>query len=219
MSDDKISTKKIIEGIIVTIIGGILLYFITDYIISKKQVENKDNKIVTEKKVKKDTLLTETEPIKLFNSDYKYFQFNAILKVEDPLNFDIHNPHTVAQYAFYTCKEGKTQSVIDNLGHIEKDKELGKSFLTFISVFGTDLEKYKGKEIWLKFHGYYEGKNDKPSVWYYYLADRFGKLIEKKSWISLHRSKFSGECALTGIFINTIDDTYSDMPTNLKTTN
>jgi hypothetical protein len=148
-----------------------------------------------------------------FNPDSDYFSFGKILKVERLASLDLENPHQVAQYSIYLFKEGETERVIKGIGHVEKDIELGRSFNTFVREFGPDLERFKGKSLYLKFEGYREGKD--TSVWYY-LVNARGKRLIRGSWISLHRSKTDGRCALTGIFLNTPDNEISRMPKGLK---
>jgi len=101
------------------------------------------------------------------------------------------------------------------MGHVEKDADLGKAFLTFLDVFCPDLERFKNKDIHLKFHGYFE--NEPTTVWYYYLVDAKGKRIEHDSWLSVHRSRANGQCALTGIFLYEPDEGTPSMPKYLIT--
>jgi hypothetical protein len=148
------------------------------------------------------------------NDDSNYFNFGEIIAAEKPNNYSQYNPHQVAQYSIYLCKEGDTAKVIKKIGHVEKDAILGNSFLAFINEFGPDLERFKGKPLFLKFHGYKTG--DDTSVWYYYLVDSKGNTLINNSFISLHRSRINHKCALTGIFLNLPGEKIVEMPSNLQ---
>lgn len=150
-----------------------------------------------------------------FPADKLHFQFGVVYKVGKPDDFSLRNPHHVAQYSVYLCKEGLTENLIKEIGHIEEDKELGRCFICVIREFGPDMERYKGNPIGLKFVGYKEGKD--TSVWYYYLVDDKGDFMDNKSWISLHRSKQNGRCALTGIFLNIEGEKRCEIPDDLLT--
>jgi hypothetical protein len=143
-----------------------------------------------------------TAPTAIVNAqpDSTYYQFGKIFPVEMPKDLDIYNPHQVAQYSVLLLEQGRTEELLNQIGHVEKDAQLGQSFLTFLREFGPDLVRYKGKNIFLKFEGMHAGKD--TSIWYYYLVDNKGNYLDDKSWISLHRSNADGRCALTGIFLN-----------------
>jgi hypothetical protein len=151
-----------------------------------------------------------------FINDSEYLTFGKIFKVEDPPQMSFFNPHKVAQYAFFSCSQGKTNELLIEMAHVEKDIKLGRAFITYIQEFGQDLERYKDETIYLKFHGYM--KNKTTTVWYYYLTDEKGQNFEYSPWISLHRSTKTGRCALTGIFL-VYDDEYFDttMPNDIIT--
>ncbi|MCX5727221.1 MAG: hypothetical protein NT030_08730, partial [Candidatus Saganbacteria bacterium] len=151
----------------------------------------------------------------IHNNFLRACYFGNILVAEKPNNLSQNNPHQVAQYSIYLCKEGNTAKAIKIFGHVEKDARLGEDFLAFISEFGPDLESYKGKPLFLKFHGYSSG--DATSVWYYYLVDRKGNNLLNNSWISIHRSRTNRKCALTGIFLNLPGEAVWKMPRNLQT--
>ena len=148
------------------------------------------------------------------NDDSNYFNFGIIIAAEKPNNYSQYNPHQVAQYSIYLCKEGYTAKVIEKIGHVEKDAILGDSLLTFISEFGPDLERFKRKPLFLKFHGYKIG--DDTSVWYYYLVDRKGNILINNSFVSIHRSRINHKCALAGIFINLPGGKIVKMPSDLQ---
>ena len=135
-----------------------------------------------------------------FWPDSAFFQFGNTYPVEIPKDLDFHNPHHIAQYSVFLLEQGRTEELINQIGHVEEDKQLGQSFITFIREFGPDLARYKDKNVLLKFVGVHDGKD--TSVWYYYLVDNEGNYLDDKSWISLHRSNINGRCALTGIFLN-----------------
>ena len=145
----------------------------------------------------------------------QYFSFGAILRVEKPEALDKTNPHHIAQYSVHLCKQGQTSKMIQEIGHVETDTELGEAFLTFFKEFGLDLERFNNRDLGLKFHGYKAGKE--TTVWYYYLSDPQGRLLDRKPWISLHRSNRDKRCALTGIFLNLPGEEESPMPDGLKT--
>ena len=149
-------------------------------------------------------------------ADSEYFSFGAILSVERPEALDMTNPHHIAQYSVHLCRQGQTTKMVQEIGHVEDDKDLGEAFLTFLRDFGPDLEKFKDKDLCLKFHGYKAGKD--TSVWYYYLSTPQGNLLERKPFITLHRSNQSKMCALTGIFMALTDDEdETPMPDDLRT--
>jgi hypothetical protein len=139
-------------------------------------------------------------PTTAIQPDAAYYQFGEKFAVQIPDDFSKYDPHQVAQYSVYLIKEGRTEELLKQIGHVEKDQALGNSFITFLREFGPDLERYKGKNISLKFEGVKEEQD--TSVWYYYLVDEQGNTLDDKSWVSLHRSRVDGRCALTGIFLN-----------------
>lgn len=147
--------------------------------------------------------------------DADYFQFGRVIKVEQPGIFDRTDPHQIASYSVFLCQSGETKKLLEKFDHVEEDKALGDSFQTFVGEFGPDLEAFKDRTLYLKFHGYFDGKQ--TSVWYYYLTDRNGEPLARRPWVSLHRSKRDGRCALTGIFVNKPGEDAADMPKNLKT--
>jgi hypothetical protein len=147
--------------------------------------------------------------------DSVYLNFGKIFKVAVPRPLSFSNPHDVAQYAVYRCSQGETKQLLAEMEHVEKDIALGKAFITFIREFGPDLERYKGKPIYLKFHGYFI--NQPTTVWYYYLVDEKGNHLEHDPWISIHRSRSTGMCALTGIFLYEPEDGTPSMPKGLIT--
>jgi hypothetical protein len=147
--------------------------------------------------------------------DSDYLTFGKIFKVEPPAQFSFNNPHQVAQHAFFRCSQGQAKELVAEMGHVEKDVDLGKAFLTFLDVFCPDLERFRNQDVYLKFHGYFINKP--TTVWYYYLVDAKGRHIEHDSWISLHRSRATGQCALTGIFLFEPKEGTPLMPKNLIT--
>jgi hypothetical protein len=81
----------------------------------------------------------------------------------------------------------------------------------------SDLERFKGQTIYLRFHGYFVNKA--TSVWYYYLVNKDGLHLPHDPWISVHRSIRTGQCALTGIFLYDAKEGTPPMPKNLITSN
>jgi len=169
------------------------------------------------KKVKsKDISSNETLTQVRVSDDSVYLTFGKVFKVENPSQMSFFNPHKVAQYSFFKCSQGQTNELLNEMTHVEKDTALGESFLTFLREFGPDVEHYKNETVYLKFHGYW--KNETTTVWYYYLANESGTLLEHNPWISLHRSIETGRCALTGIFLYYPDeDIDNSMPNNIIT--
>ena len=154
-------------------------------------------------------------PSALFPPDTDFVGRDGLVPIAVPTAFQYTNPHHVAQYAVFMCMQGKTAQLLREMGHVEKDQELGRAFLTFLREFGPDLERFKGRNLHLKFQGYAPGGD--TSVWYYTLVTADGKSLERKPWISLHRSKKSGKCALTGIFLNAEGDEVQKIPDGLVT--
>jgi len=151
------------------------------------------------------------------SADSEYFSFGVILRVQQPESLDNTNPHHIAQYSVHLCKQGQTSKMVNEIGHVEADGELGRAFLSVLKEFGPDLERFKNTEMHLKFHGY--NSTAKTSTWYYYLTNAEGKVLDRKPWISLHRSNQSKKCALTGIFPNLPGEEKTPMPGGLKTAN
>ena len=149
--------------------------------------------------------------------DSDFFCFGKVLKVDGLENPHKKNPHHIAQYSIFLCKQGFTEKMIEEIGHVEKNETLGKSLIAFLREFGPDLEVFKNKTIFLKFYGYRVGKD--TSIWYYYFTDAMGKELPRKPWISVHRSNYDFQCALTGIFLNLPGEEISTIPKGLKTIN
>ena len=148
-------------------------------------------------------------------ADSDYFTFGRVFAAGQPAHASKTNPHIVAAHSVYLCMQGNTSAMVKMYGHVEPDEELGASFVTFLKEFGPDMEKYRGKEVHLKFHGYMAGKD--TSVWYYYMTDAQGLPWDRTPWVSLHRSNVDKKCALTGIFLNLPEEDESPMPDGLKT--
>lgn len=151
---------------------------------------------------------------KSFAPDAGYFQFGLTFKAEPQPQLDRTNPHQVASHVVFFCQSGATERLLKEFNHVEEDAKLGASFRTFIREFGPGLETFKGSPLGLKFEGYQDGKE--TSVWYYYLVSPDGKNLEHQPWVSLHRSKRNGRCALTGIFLNADGEEPAEMPTAIK---
>jgi hypothetical protein len=115
------------------------------------------------------------------------------------------------------CRDGRSKALIEEMGHVQEDAELGKALLTFVKEFGPDLERHRGKELYLKFHGYFLDKD--TSVWYYWLTDKAGLPLADSPWVSSRRSLRSERSALTGIFLRETDikDSPGSMPQGLTT--
>ena len=135
--------------------------------------------------------------------DAALLSFGKVIEAAAQEKLDWKNPHQVTAYAVWMCRQGKSKELVKEMGHVEKDAELGKALLSFIGAIGPDLERYKNKELYLRFHGYSPGKD--TSVWYYWLTDKAGKNLEHSPWVSTHRSQRTQRCALTGIFLHDPD--------------
>lgn len=127
----------------------------------------------------------------------------------------LDNPHASASYAVRQCIAGRGAELAIEMKHVESDPDLGSAFDTFIEVFCPDLERYRpiGSKIALRFDGY--ALNPTTSVWYYSLTDVSGKPLSGAPWVSLHRSRTSRRCALTGIFLPEGGKAADPMPTDL----
>jgi len=147
-----------------------------------------------------------------FQPESTYVEANQLIKVERPNVLDRTNPHQVAGFSVELCRSGATKQLVQELSHVEANQDLGRAFITFINEFGPDLERFKDVDLFLKFEGYKDGSN--TSVWYYYLVNSNAGQIEHRPWISVHRSKHDGNCALTGIFLNDSDEV-TEMPPDL----
>ena len=154
---------------------------------------------------------------KVAKEDMPHLSFGKAVEAAAQEKLDWKNPHQVTAYAVWMCRQGKTNDLIKEMGHVQEDVELGKALLSFIKEFGPDLERYKNKEVYLKFHGYFLDKD--TSVWYYWLTDKAGKNLEHSPWVSTRRSQRTQRCALTGIFLHDPDikDSPGPMPKGLVT--
>ncbi len=148
-------------------------------------------------------------------NDLPFLKFGSVLAARSPEALDFTNPHHVARHAIFKCRQGRTEQLLAEMGHVEEDPDLGKAFITFLGEFGPDLEQFKDRDLHLKFHGY--DLKEATSVWYYYLVTADGTLLEHKPWVSVHRSRTSGKCALTGIFLHDPELPESPMPDELVT--
>ncbi len=136
-------------------------------------------------------------------SDTEHLAFGHIVEASTKEKPDWKNPHSATAYAIGMCRDGRTKDLIAEMGHVQEDAELGKALLTFVKEFGPDLERYKGKAVYLKFHGYFLDKD--TSIWYYWLTDKTGAALEDSPWVSSRRSLRTQRCALTGIFLRDPD--------------
>ena len=149
-----------------------------------------------------------------FAPDDDYLRFGLMFKAESSQDLDKTNPHKVAAYSIFLCQTGATEKLVRELSPVERDRELGASFMTFVREFCPDLEAFKSTPLHLKFAGYQDGED--TSVWYYYLVRPNGKGFAGDPWVSIHRSKHDGNCSLTGIFLNQPGEERVRMPTGLK---
>ena len=155
---------------------------------------------------------------KIGKEDTAYLSFGKVVETPTREKLDWKNPHHATAYAVWMCRQGKMKDLIKEMGHVQEDAELGKAFLAYITEFGSDLERYTSKEVYLKFHGCVLDKD--TSIWYYWLTDKAGKNLEHSPWVSTHRSLRTQQSALTGIFLYDPDirDPPGPMPKGLITT-
>ncbi|NLI97202.1 hypothetical protein GX441_00900 [bacterium] len=152
-----------------------------------------------------------------FLPDSEYLYYGETFRVESPTNFNVKNPHHVAQYSVCMCINGYTNQLLQEITHVERDTEMGNAYVSFVREIGPDLEIYKGVPLLLKFEAYADYRNTEDiSVWYYYLVDEAGNCLTRKPWVSLHLSRINGNCALTGIFVNLPDEDLMDIPEGLQ---
>jgi hypothetical protein len=149
--------------------------------------------------------------------DDAYLSFGETFEVADLPNVDIANPHDMARYSVYLCKEGLTREIPKRLRRLDSDVSLSAAFSTYTREFGPDLEKFKGVALRLEFAGYFPPPPswNGSSIWYYYLKDAGGGYVEHKSWVSLRRSSAGKISALTGIFLNS-EGAPSDIPSTAR---
>lgn len=148
-------------------------------------------------------------------NDLPFLKFGSVFAAKSPEALDFTNPHHVARHAVFKCSQGKTEQLLAEMGHVDEDPDLGKAFITFVREFGPDLEEFKDRDLHLKFHGY--DLKEPTSVWYYYLVSADGTLFEHRPWVSVHRSRTSGKCALTGIFLHDPELPETPLPDGLVT--
>ena len=158
---------------------------------------------------------TTTAGLTIIEPDEAYYQFGAVLPVQAPVEFWRYDPHNVAQYSTQLCREGRTADLLAQLAYVEDDASVGQSWARFVELFGPDLERYAGCSIGLRFVGVRQ--NDKISVWYYGLLDEQGQPLDDSSWITVHRSKLDGRCALAGVYVNQFGEQAVYMPEDLIT--
>jgi hypothetical protein len=149
-----------------------------------------------------------------FLPDSTYLEFGRVYEVEVPQVFSQKNPHQVVQYSVYMCRGGLTDRLLQEITHVEEDTALGNAFVSFVRDFGPALELFKDSSLWLRFEAYADYED--VSVWYYYLVDSTGNCLARNPWVSLHRSRSNGKCALTGIFVNLPDEELMDIPGGLR---
>ncbi len=153
--------------------------------------------------------LTVVEP------DEAYYDFGVVLPVQMPDPFWRYDPHSVAVYSVQLCRQGDTARLLEQLRYVEQDAARGEAFARFVEVFGPDLERYQSTKISLRFVGVRQGQE--VSVWYYALLDDQGQPLDDHSWLSVHRSKVDGRCALAGVFVNEFGEQPVYMPEDLIT--
>jgi serine/threonine protein kinase len=142
----------------------------------------------------------DTPKSKVRKQDVPHLTFGKVIQAAAQQKLDWKNPHDVTAYAVWMCCQGKSKDLVKQMGYVQEDADLGESVLSSIkTLVGPDLERYKGKEVYLKFHGYYLGTH--TSLWYYWLTDKMGKNLEHSPWVFTHRSHRTQHCALTGLFL------------------
>lgn len=146
-----------------------------------------------------DRLNFNSEPYTIDSKDRSFLTFGKYFEVKEHSSLDFLNPHEVAAHAVWMSSQGQAKELLLQMPHVETDLGLGEAFVTFLKVFGPDLEQFRNDSLKLKFHAY--TLNDDTSVWYYYLFNVDGCQLEHTPWVSLHRSRSTGRCALTGIFL------------------
>jgi len=154
---------------------------------------------------------------KVAKEDMAYLSFGKVIKAAAQERLDWKSPHQVTAHAVWMCSHGKSRDLIEAMGHVQEDAQLGEAFLDYIAEFGPDLERYKDKEVYLRFHGYV--LTGDTSIWYYWLTDRAGNNLEHSPWVSTRRSRRTGRCAMTGIFPHDpdIEGSPGPMPDGLVT--
>lgn len=147
--------------------------------------------------------------------DEAYYDFGTVMPVQMPAGFWRYDPHNVAVYSVQLCRQGDTARLLEELPFVEADAAQGEAFARFVELFGPDLERYQGKNLSLRFVGVRQ--NEEISVWYYALLDEQGQPLDDHSWITVHRSRADGRCALAGVFVNQAGEQPVYMPEELIT--
>lgn len=147
--------------------------------------------------------------------DSAFWSFGPDFPAAVPAGLDATNPHQVAQAAVALCRDGRTDRVLADFPQVEPDSAAGAALETFVEVFCSDLQQYRGCLLSLRFAGVRDG--DGVSVWYYYLLDARGEVPPDSSWVSTHRSKRTGRVALTGIFLNSAGEV-TRLPADIRMT-
>ena len=147
--------------------------------------------------------------------DEFFYHFGLLLPVAGRAEVWRLDPHSTAVYSVWRCAQGDTEALVSELPYAEEDPALGESFGQFVRVFGPDLERYQKRSIALRFVGVKQGRA--VSVWYYALLDEQGQPLDDHSWVTVHRSKADGRCALAGIFVNEFGEQPVYLPEDLIT--
>ena len=148
-------------------------------------------------------------------NDKAYVTFGKVFPVKDYSPLDLTNPHEVTAYSIWKCSQGRTVELLSQISHVEEEEEYGKSFVSYVEMFGPDLVQYINTPLAIKFEGY--RLDDDTSVWYYKLTNPSGIPLQHQPWVSSHRSRTTGNCALTGIFLYdpNEEDNFNSIPDNI----
>lgn len=158
---------------------------------------------------------TTTAGLAVVEPDEAYYQFGMVLPVPAPDDLWRVDPHSVAVYSVQLCRQGDTARLLQQLPYVEADPTVGQTWARFVELFGSDLERYRDRNIALRFVGVRQ--NQEISIWYYALIDDQGEPLDDHSWITVHRSKADGRCALAGVYVNQFGEQPVYMPEDLIT--
>ena len=151
----------------------------------------------------KNNAALDSKPNSIDPNDRPFLSFGEYFEVKKQSTVDFSNPHETIGHAVWTCSQGQTKELLAEMPHVETDVGLGEAFVTFLGVFGPDLEQFRNDSLKLKFHAY--ALNDETSVWYYYLCNANGDPLPHSPWVTAHRSRSTAQCAVTGIFLYDAD--------------
>jgi hypothetical protein len=148
--------------------------------------------------------------------DLPLLQFGQVFLVPQRATANFYDPHATLVYAIARCISGGTNALLREMSEVEGAKsDLGVALSDFVKEFGPDLQRYKKDRIAVRFLAY--RLRETTSVWYYALTDYRGVPLAGRPWLSLHRSRTTGRCALTGIFLSEKGELVDPMPRDLVT--